>query len=79
MKADETQATEICVAAPLVDEVLVEACRKLDTDSLTSLLQRVFGHSEFRPGQLDIIMEALQGISCLAMFPTGRISEAEFF
>lgn len=38
---------------------------------LTELLQRTFGHSRFRPGQLEIITRILDGNSTLGVLPTG--------
>lgn len=35
------------------------------------ILQTVFGYSEFRPAQLDIVMTVLEGKDCLALLPTG--------
>lgn len=35
------------------------------------ILQTVFGYSDFRPVQLDIVMAALEGKDCLALLPTG--------
>lgn len=35
------------------------------------ILQNVFGYSDFRPGQLDIVMSALESRDCLALLPTG--------
>lgn len=38
---------------------------------LLKLLHDVFGHSEFRPGQEEIIRSVLAGKDCLAVMPTG--------
>lgn len=54
-----------------IDEALLERCRRADTAAIETVLETVFGHAAFRPGQLDIIQEALQGASCLAVLPTG--------
>lgn len=35
------------------------------------MLQERFGHSEFRPGQLEVCEAILQGEDCLAIMPTG--------
>ena len=35
------------------------------------ILKQVFGHSTFRPGQLEIIRAVMQGRDCLAVMPTG--------
>ncbi|EKB49891.1 RecQ family ATP-dependent DNA helicase [Cecembia lonarensis] len=35
------------------------------------ILQTVFGYSDFRPAQLDIVMASLEGRDCLALLPTG--------
>lgn len=37
----------------------------------TEILKRYFGHSEFRPGQGDIIDNILSGRDCLGVMPTG--------
>ena len=34
-------------------------------------LQRVFGYTEFRPGQQEVIGALLAGRSAVAIFPTG--------
>lgn len=35
------------------------------------ILQKVFGYSDFRPSQLNIVMSVLEGKDCLALLPTG--------
>ena len=35
------------------------------------VLKQYFGHSEFRPGQGDIIDHILAGQDCLGVMPTG--------
>jgi len=40
-------------------------------DRATSILQEVFGHSEFRPVQKEIIQSVLEGKDTLALLPTG--------
>ncbi len=45
---------------------------KMASDAdLLKLLHEVFGHSEFRPGQEEIIRSVLAGQDCLAVMPTG--------
>lgn len=41
------------------------------SSDLLSTLQRCFGHSDFRPGQQQIMETLLEGRSALAVFPTG--------
>ena len=35
------------------------------------VLEQVFGFSEFRPGQLEVIEAVLEGRDCIAVMPTG--------
>jgi ATP-dependent DNA helicase RecQ len=35
------------------------------------ILQSVFGYSDFRPTQLDIVLTVMEGKDCLALLPTG--------
>jgi len=35
------------------------------------ILQTIFGYSDFRPIQLEIVMAAMEGRDCLALLPTG--------
>lgn len=37
----------------------------------TEILKRYFGHSEFRPGQGEVIDHILSGQDCLGVMPTG--------
>ena len=41
------------------------------TDQLAALLEERFGHSEFLPGQREVIGALLEGRSAAAVFPTG--------
>ena len=38
---------------------------------LEQKLQEIFGYSEFRPGQKEIIQQLLEGSDCIALLPTG--------
>lgn len=38
---------------------------------LEQKLQEIFGYSEFRPGQKEIIQQLLEGRDCIALLPTG--------
>ncbi|KAK3281350.1 hypothetical protein CYMTET_10857, partial [Cymbomonas tetramitiformis] len=40
-------------------------------EALTAVLQSVFGHDDFRPGQLETIQRVLRGESTLSILPTG--------
>ncbi|WP_373523640.1 ATP-dependent DNA helicase RecQ [Aquiflexum sp.] len=40
-------------------------------DRAHDILQSVFGFSDFRPVQLDIVISVIQGKDCLALLPTG--------
>ncbi|MEN8720892.1 MAG: DEAD/DEAH box helicase, partial [Oceanococcaceae bacterium] len=40
-------------------------------DALHQALKTYFGFSEFRPGQIDIIRDAMAGRDVLAVMPTG--------
>jgi len=39
--------------------------------NLTEVLNRGFGHEQFRPGQLEIVQRVLRGENTLALLPTG--------
>lgn len=41
------------------------------SDSLKSLLEKYWGHTEFRPGQENIIRSVINGTDTLALMPTG--------
>ncbi|HVS64936.1 MAG TPA: ATP-dependent DNA helicase RecQ [Thermoanaerobaculia bacterium] len=43
----------------------------LETDQLRGLLEERFGHSDFLPGQREVIGALLEGRSAAAVFPTG--------
>ena len=45
-------------------------CRHAHRGSFRQVLQRTFGLSDFRPGQLEVIHHLLAGRSAAAMFPT---------
>ena len=42
-----------------------------DSTKAHSVLREVFGHSEFRPHQEEIIQRVLEGRDTLAVLPTG--------
>jgi ATP-dependent DNA helicase RecQ len=42
-----------------------------DREALTAALSRIFGYSDFRAGQLDVIVPLMQGRSVLGLMPTG--------
>ena len=48
-----------------------DSARGLSANSIQQKLQQLFGFSDFRQGQQEVVESLLNGQSCLAIFPTG--------
>ena len=57
--------------SPELDAACAAALANPTEEALVDILRRVFGHSVFRPGQLEVIQRVLRGGSTLALLPTG--------
>ena len=58
-------------APPALRKPRTGSARRRTPAALASLLQKVFGHRDFRPGQRDVIDSILAGNDTLAIMPTG--------
>ena len=57
--------------SPELDAACAAARANPTEEALVDILRRVFGHSDFRSGQLEVIQRVLRGGSTLALLPTG--------
>ena len=57
--------------SPELDAACAAARANPTEEALVDILLRVFGHSDFRSGQLEVIQRVLRGGSTLALLPTG--------
>jgi ATP-dependent DNA helicase RecQ len=72
MLAEEAAELAEILGAGTPAPALAAAAESPGGDSLRAALEHVFGYSEFRAGQVEVIETLLRGESALAMMPTGR-------